>query len=202
MNLLLAIKRFFRSREEKEQLADLCALMEERCVETAVELPIEAQEEPKGIHEVFEIQNEEDFFFALVERSLYTLNTLGRESMPKGEKLIELIYCYRFEANGGGTMSYLSNSTGDDADRLDWAMETIGESTLAGHFKKIKKAFSRGVIPSDRGKRCDHMELWNSRIEKLCDAMDEDYFKLEDSDAENLLAQSVRWARVNKEQFE
>ena len=202
MNLLLAIKRFLAPREEKEHIAELRALIKERCVATTTELPPEAQKKPKELEEVFGIQSDEDFFFGLVDRSLYTLNNIGRDQMPDGEKVIELIYCYRFEAGGGGTTTYLTNDTGDDAEHLDWAMEIIGEPNLANMFKKIKKAFPRGVIPSDRVKRCDHMELWEGKFEKLCNAMDDLYFESEESETENLVSKAARWARENKHVFE
>jgi hypothetical protein len=202
MNPLLAIKRFLAPREEKERIAELKALIQERCAESDTELPPKAREKPKELEEVFGIQADEDFFFGLVDRSLYTLNNIGRNKMPEGEKVVELIYCYRFEANGGGTTTYLSNDTGDDAERLYWAFEVIGEPNLAKMFKKIKKAFPRGVIPADRVKRCDHMELWEGKFEKLCNAMDDQYFELEDSETDNLVAKAARWARANRNKFD
>ncbi|MGE9297067.1 MAG: DMP19 family protein [Puniceicoccales bacterium] len=201
MNPLLTIKRLFAPKEDKERIDRVKSFIEKQCANTQTELPPKAKEQPKELEELFTIEEDEDFFFGLVDRSLYTFNNIGKEHMPDGEKLIALIYCYRFETNGGGTTTYLSNSTGDEADQLDWALETIGSENLAAKFKEIKNEFPKGSIPSDRNRRCEHIELWEKKFGKLCNSMDHLYFELEDSETNNLMAMAVRWARKNKIEF-
>ena len=151
---------------------------------------------------IFEIQDDEKFYWKLVERALYFFNLEGDEGNTIGERVIADIYAVRFETNGGGAHSYLFNSSGDMAFRLSDSLRAIGAPELADSFGKLSKLFPSQTISKSQKERWEQMETLGDRLEGLCEKFNEEFFATEDNNELNLVNLSVVYARKNREHFE
>ena len=77
----------------------------------------------------------------------------GLESLKMNERVVWAIASVDFEANLGGAIGYLCNSSGDHLQLLATGFETIGCQTLAATTRSLLKTLSAVCDPANRTAR-------------------------------------------------
>jgi hypothetical protein len=148
--------------------------------------------------EIWAIEDDEDFAFALVWRIARRVEG-GRPlaTLSAEERTVAVAWELVAEVRHGGFDEALLSPAGDHAAEAPAALRRVGATRTASLVERALEAFPEGAPDRDRLRRARQAQAWTDEVRDHLRGLDEEFRRL-DEDAVRLLA---RWARPRRAAF-
>ena len=113
------------------------------------------------------------------------------------EQVFLMVDYLQMEVNNGGLDQFFFNSSGDYAQNILEACETVGASQSAALLRQAMAEFPDGQVPADREARWKLMEELPESHSDAWSALDEEFW----SDPDNIAHCLSDYAQAHQEQF-
>ena len=108
--------------------------------------------------------------------------------LNESQKILLIIENLEREINNGGFNQFYWNSSGNYANETIDALIKIGANKTAEIVKKANSEFKNGVVPKDRTKRQNELELIENKAEENWSNLDSEFYQYNEDLTELLIA--------------
>jgi hypothetical protein len=120
------------------------------------------------------------------------------DRLNESQKAILIVENLEREINNGGFNQFYWNSSGNYANETIDALIKIGANKTAEIVKKANSEFKNGIVPKDREKRQDELELIEDKAKENWNNLDSEFYEYNDDLTELLITFVIK----NKSDFE
>ena len=130
----------------------------------------------------------------------FCLYSLGIGNLNNYQKDIVIINELEMEINNGGFNQYYWNSSGNYANEVVNSLSKIGAYKTAEIVKTANLEFPNGIVPKDRGKRIEILNLIEEKSNKKWNSLDSKFYSQvnENGEFESITDLLIDFIKKNK----